>query len=103
MTYNNWVERVRKVEGEVDEINKKYERRSQKSKFRLQLDEGSKLSKQMENKGCNVVSLCGEGRQLPDILVEKEPVQIVKMNAPDIKRIFNASKSTRGDTGLFEK
>ncbi|KAM7477906.1 hypothetical protein LguiA_026119 [Lonicera macranthoides] len=89
MTYNDWVEKVRKVEGEVDEINKKYERRSQKSKIKLKLDAGSKLRKEMENKSSDVVSLCDMGAQLRDILVEKEPAQIVKMNAPDIKKYLS--------------
>ncbi|KAM7478738.1 hypothetical protein LguiA_026951 [Lonicera macranthoides] len=92
-TYSSWIDRVGKIEVEVDEINQKYEKQKcRKSKINFKLDKGSELGKEMEIKTEAVRRLYEVGRQLTDILVEKEPEPIVKMKAPDITEFSTLQK-----------
>lgn len=90
-TYCNWSRRVKKLEGEVNKVSSEYKSKSQKPKW-LTVGTGSKLNKEMKKKSLDANRLCEVGSQLGDILVEKEPDSVIRMDAPDIKKLPTLQK-----------
>ncbi|KAM7477966.1 hypothetical protein LguiA_026179 [Lonicera macranthoides] len=99
--YNTWIHEVTKLEKDVEEIDAKYKRKSNKSKL-LHYFPCSKLCEKMKN--ILEVAVRLEGTQMGDILVRKEPDRFVEMKgAPNIKKFPTLSEPLEKILGLLTK
>lgn len=90
-SYNSWIDRFTRIEGEVKELNSTFEKKCRISRLRVYAR--SEFCEKMIQKISDVAKLYEEAKELEEILVEKEPECVIRMIAPDIKEYSTLQKS----------